>query len=59
MKYEDDISNTPQSIRPRDRQRMFTVRQLLECRAKLNDSEINNRLLHELVFKYSELEKKL
>jgi sigma-B regulation protein RsbU (phosphoserine phosphatase) len=35
------------------------VRQLLECRAKFKDSEINNQLLHELVFKYSELEKKL
>jgi sigma-B regulation protein RsbU (phosphoserine phosphatase) len=35
------------------------VCQLLECRAKLNDSRINNRLLHELVFKYSVLEKKL
>jgi len=31
----------------------------LECRAKLNDSKINNRLLHELILKYSALEKKL
>ena len=44
---------------PGDRQRISTVRQLLECRARLNDSKINNRLLHELVFKYSALEKKL
>ncbi len=59
MKYEDDILDTLQPISPRDTQRMSTVRQLLEYRAKLKDSEINNRLLHELVFKYAELEKKL
>jgi sigma-B regulation protein RsbU (phosphoserine phosphatase) len=40
-------------------QRISTVQQLLECRARLNDSKINNRLLHELVFKYSALERKL
>ena len=59
MKYEDDILHSPQPISPGDTQRMSTVRQLLEYRAKLKDSEINNRLLFELVFKYSELEKKL
>jgi len=42
-----------------DVKRTSTVWQLLECRAKLNDSRINNRLLHELVFKYSVLEKRL
>jgi phosphoserine phosphatase RsbU/P len=59
MRYEDDTLNCPLSISPEDTQRMSAIRQLLECRAKLNDSKINNRLLHELVFKYSELEKKL
>ena len=59
MRYEDDILNYPQPISPRDTQQMSAVRQLLECRARLKDSKINNRLLHELVFKYSELEKKL
>ena len=51
--------NTPLPISPQDTQQLSRVRQLLECRAKLKDSEINNQLLHELVFKYSELEKKL
>jgi len=51
--------NTPLPISPQDTQQLSRVRQLLECRAKLKDSEINNRLLHELIFKYSELEKKL
>ena len=59
MTYEDDLLNYPQPISPRDTQWMSAVRQLLECRARLKDSKINNRLLHELVFKYSELEKKL
>ena len=59
MRYEDDILNTPLPISPQDTQQLFRVRQLLECRANLKDSEINNKLLHELVFKYSELEKKL
>ena len=59
MRYEDDLLNYPQPISPRDTQQMSAVRQLLECRARLKDSKINNRLLHELVFKYSELEKKL
>jgi len=59
MTYEDDLLNYPQPIGPGDTQWMSAVRQLLECRARLKDSKINNRLLHELVFKYSELEKKL
>ena len=59
MTYEDDILNYPQPIGPGDTLWMSAVRQLLECRARLKDSKINNRLLHELVFKYSELEKKL
>ena len=59
MTYEDDLLNYPHPISPRDTQWMSAVRQLLECRARLKDSKINNRLLHELVFKYSELEKKL
>ncbi len=59
MTYEDDILNYPQPISSGDTQWMSAVRQLLECRARLKDSKINNRLLHELVFKYSELEKKL
>ena len=59
MRDKDDIFNYSQPISPWDTQRMSTVRQLLECHAKLNDSKINNRLLHELVFNYSELEKKL
>jgi sigma-B regulation protein RsbU (phosphoserine phosphatase) len=59
MRYEDDIFNTPLPISPKDTQQLSGVRQLLEYRAKLKDSEINNQLLHELVFKYSELEKKL
>ncbi|MDX2496308.1 MAG: SpoIIE family protein phosphatase [Desulfobacterales bacterium] len=59
MRYEDDILNNPLPISSQDTQQLSIVRQLLECRAKLKDSEINNRLLHELVFKYSELEKKL
>ena len=59
MRYEDDILNNPLPISPQDTQQLSIVRQLLECRAKLKDSEINNRLLHELVFKYSELENKL
>ena len=59
MTYEDDLLNYPQPIGPGNTQWMSAVRQLLECRARLKDSKINNRLLHELVFKYSELEKKL
>jgi len=59
MRYEEDILNDPRPISPGDTQWMSAVRQLLECRARLKDSKINNRLLHELVFKYSELEKKL
>ena len=59
MRYEDDILNNPLPISPQDTQQLSIVRQLLECRAKLKDSEINNQLLQELVFKYSELEKKL
>ena len=59
MKYED---NMVKSFRPNtagNKERISKVWQLLECRAKLNDSRINNRLLHELVFKYSVLERKL
>jgi sigma-B regulation protein RsbU (phosphoserine phosphatase) len=59
MRYEDDILNDPRPIGPGDTQRMSAIRELLECRARINDHKINNRLLHELVFKYSELEKKL
>ena len=59
MTYEDDILNYPQPIGPGDTLWMSAVRQLLECRARLKDSKINNRLLQGLVFKYSELEKKL
>lgn len=59
MKCADHSRNTPQANGSKDTQRMSTVWQLLECRAKLNDSKINNRLLHELIFKYSVLEKKL
>jgi len=59
MKYEDNIVNTFQPSIAGDEQLTSTVWQLLECRAKLNDSRVNNRLLHELVFKYSVLEKKL
>ena len=59
MKYKDDIRNTPQPDSPGDTQQMSAIWQFLECRAKLSDSKINNRLLHELVFKYSVLEKKL
>jgi sigma-B regulation protein RsbU (phosphoserine phosphatase) len=59
MIYRDDILNTPQSIDSRDKHQLSQIRQLLECRARLSDSRINNRLLHELIFKYSALEKKL
>jgi len=59
MKYKDDILNIPQATVARDAQQSSLIRQLLECRARLNDSRINNRLLQQLVFKYSELEKKL
>jgi sigma-B regulation protein RsbU (phosphoserine phosphatase) len=59
MKYEDHIRNIAQADDSEDTQRMSTVWQLLECRARLNDSKINNRLLHELILKYSVLEKKL
>jgi sigma-B regulation protein RsbU (phosphoserine phosphatase) len=59
MKYEDDIPTPPQPIGHRDRNRLSMIRQLIECRARLNDSRINNRLLQELIIKYSELEKKL
>jgi len=57
MKYQNDILDIPLPISSGDTQQMAMVRQFLECRARLNDSKINNRLLHELVFKYSELEK--
>ena len=59
MKYDDKMVNTFNPYISGDKKRMSTVWQLLECRAKLNDRRINNRLLHELIFKYSELEKKL
>jgi sigma-B regulation protein RsbU (phosphoserine phosphatase) len=58
MKYKDDVLNTLQPLRAWDTQ-LSLIRQLLESRARLNDSRINNRLLQQLVFKYSELEKKL
>ena len=59
MRYEDDIIGTPHPICLQDRQQLSTVRQHLECRARLTDSEINNRLLHDLILKFSELEKRL
>jgi len=59
MKYKDDILNTRQSDSARDAQSLTLIRQLLEYRARLNDSRINNRLLQQLVFKYSEMEKRL
>jgi len=59
MKYEDNMVNTLRPNIAGNKQRNSAVRQLLEYRAKLNDSRINNRLLHELIFKYSVLEKKL
>jgi sigma-B regulation protein RsbU (phosphoserine phosphatase) len=59
MTYEDDLLDASQPISPADRQRLSLIRQLLECRARLSDSRINNRLLQELIFKYSALEKKL
>ena len=59
MKYQNDILDIPLPISSGDTKQMAMVRQFLECRARLNDSKINNRLLHELVFKYSELERKL
>lgn len=59
MKYKDDVLNTLQPLRAWDTQQLSLIRQLLESRARFNDSRINNRLLQQLVFKYSELEKKL
>ncbi len=35
------------------------INEIIECRAKLKDSEVNNKLLEELVFKYANAEKKL
>jgi sigma-B regulation protein RsbU (phosphoserine phosphatase) len=35
------------------------INEILECRAKLKDHEVNNELLEELVFKYAAVEKEL
>jgi len=58
MKNEDLIRNILQAEIPKHKQRISTIRQLLEYRAKLHDSKTNNRLLHQLILKYSDLEKK-
>jgi sigma-B regulation protein RsbU (phosphoserine phosphatase) len=59
MTCEDDLLDAPQPVNSADAQQLSLIRQLLECRARLSDSRINNRLLQELIFKYSALEKKL
>jgi sigma-B regulation protein RsbU (phosphoserine phosphatase) len=59
MKFENDLSKLFRLISSKDPGDTYLVRQLLEYRAAIKDRELNNRLLRELVHKYSAAEKKL
>jgi phosphoserine phosphatase RsbU/P len=59
MKFENDVNKLFGLIRDKNPADTYLLRQLLEYRAAIKDRELNNRLLKELVQKYSVAEKRL
>jgi sigma-B regulation protein RsbU (phosphoserine phosphatase) len=59
MKFEDSLKDQIKELDIQNPQYALLLKQLLEYWASLKDSVINNQLLQDLVFKYSNAEKKL
>ena len=59
MKHEDSLREQLKKLDIQKPQQALLVKQILEYWASFKDTEVNNQLLQELVFKYSAAEKKL
>ena len=59
MKFDESIKDKIRELDIKNPQFAVLLKQALEYWASLKDNDINNQLLQDLVFKYSDAEKKM